>query len=250
MCFLSVTLQLIMLNAVVMRGFRVFYLFSAFALLIGCEMPGSKESESPGSTYLDYKIWGEEYDGEVTVLLQFREGGMYGNTRLLHPPAEVLLDGKALPADSSRMTGAFYETRSTIDDFQGTHQIVFRDSDGREYTESFQFARITLKNELPQQVERNDLLLEMEGLAEVDYVRLLLTDTAFDSEGINRLDTVRNGRMLISKQDFARLVSGPVHMELIRDLEKTVKERPEAGGKIAISYGLSREFVLVDSLLP
>ena len=81
MCFLSVTLQLIMLNAVVMRGFRVFYLFSAFALLIGCEMPGSKESESPGSTYLDYKIWGEEYDGEVTVLLQFREGGMYGNTQ-------------------------------------------------------------------------------------------------------------------------------------------------------------------------
>ena len=211
-------------------------------------MPGSRGKESPGSTYLDYKIWGDENDDQVTILLQFLDGGIYGNTVLLEPPAEVLLDGKPLTADSSRMTGAFYEARGAIDSFIGEHEILFRDADGREYRESFSFKRITLVSELPAQTGRGDISIELNGLEREDYVRLLLTDTAFHSRGISRLDTVRNGKMLISRQDLANLVNGPVHMELIWESEKMVKDMPKAGGKISISYGLSREFLLVDSL--
>jgi len=231
-----------------MRVFRLFFLFAAVSLMAGCEMPGSRSKESPGSTYLDYKIWGSENDDQVTILLQFLDGGIYGNTILLEPPAEVLLDGRPLTADSSRMTGAFYEARSDIDGFLGEHEILFRDKDGREYRESFFFKRIEMVSELPAQADRGDIMIELDGLEQVDYVRLLLTDTAFHSLGINRLDTVRNGRMLISRQDLANMVSGPVHMELIWESEKMVKNMPEAGGKISISYGLSREFLLVDSL--
>src|SRR5688572_12607902 len=110
-----------MLKVFSMKGFRVFFLCSLFGCIAGCEMPGSRGKESPGSTYLDYKIWGNENDDEVTILLQFLDGGIYGNTMLLEPPAEVLLDGKPLSADSSRMTGAFYEARATIESFLGQH---------------------------------------------------------------------------------------------------------------------------------
>ena len=82
----------------------------------------------------------------------------------------------------------------------------------------------------------SDITIELNGLEQEDYVRLLLTDTAFHSRGISRLDIVRNGRMLISRQDLANLVNGPVHMELIWESEKKVKDMPEAGGKISISY--------------
>ena len=230
------------------RGFRFFYFFTVFAVMAGCEVPGSRDKESPGSTYLDYKIWGNENDNEVTILLQFLDGGIYANTILLEPPAEVLLDGLPLSADSSRMTGAFYEARGDIDNFLGPHEIIFRDLDGREFRESFEFKRVTMASEIPTQIGRGDIIIELQGLAEVDYVRLLLTDTAFNSQGINRLDTLRNGRMLISRQDLATLVNGPIHMELIWESERMVKEMPEAGGKISISYGLSREFMLADSL--
>ena len=243
-------LCVIMFKVFVVRIFRDFYIFWVCAVLAGCEMPGSKSLESPGTTYLDYRIWGDENDGEVTVLLQFLDGGIYGKTISLAPPAEVLLDGKPLGADSSRMTGAFYETRSTIDSFLGQHEIKFRDIDGREYLESFQFEKVSLASELPERIGRGDIVIALDGLEEVDIVRVLMTDTAFNSRGVNRMDTLRNGKMLISRQDLANLVNGPVHLELIWELEKELKEAPGAGGKISISYGLSREFALVDSLLP
>ena len=93
-------------------------------------------------------------------------------------------------------------------------------------------------------IERQELVLQLEGLEEEDYVRVLLTDTSRNGEGISRLDTVRNGQIIITKQDLETLVNGPVNLQLIREYERAVKGATERGGRIAISYGLRREFVL------
>jgi hypothetical protein len=214
-------------------------------LFISCNSNdiGSKNVD-PERIYFDYQVAGEEEDSIVTVLLQFRYGGPYGSTLMLHEPGKVELDGIIVPVDSSRMTGAFYEIHILKDLFAGDHSIIFTFNDQKKYKEDFFFQPVSLLTDVPDSISREDLVLQLEGLEEEDYVRILLTDTSRTSEGISRLDTVSNGRIVISKQDLENIVSGPVNLQLIREYERPVKAATEKGGRLALSYGLRREFVL------
>ena len=84
----------------------------------------------------------------------------------------------------------------------------------------------------------------------LDYVRVLLTDTSFASDDINWIDTVKNGRVVISADDLRKVVNGPVHLELIKEIDKPVKNGTKEGGQFSFSYGLKREFVLKDTPNP
>lgn len=201
---------------------------------------------NPDSIWFDYKISGQEGDELVTVMLQFRHGGAYGGTLLLDAPSKVELDGELLKVDSSRMTGAFYELLKPIESFSGNHTILYTDIDGKEHREEFRFQPVSLTTELPVTIRRSDILLEFEGLDPIDVVRVLLTDTSFTGEGINRVDTVRDGKLLISKDDLAKLASGPVNLELIRENDRKVRAATKKGGRISITFGLRREFLLID----
>ena len=79
-----------------------------------------------------------------------------------------------------------------------------------------------------------------------DYVRVLLTDTSFESEDINWLDTVKNGRVVISKENLKKVVNGPVQLEFIKEVDNPVKNGTKEGGRLSFSYGLKREFILKD----
>jgi hypothetical protein len=207
------------------------------------EIGGSKDV-NPESIYFDYKITGEEGKDDITVMLQYRFAGANGTTLVLDEPSKVELDGQAIRVDSSRMTGAYYEVLKPLKEFTGKHSIVFTDLDKKQYKEEFSFQPITLRAKLPESIKRDDLIFELDGLEPVDYVRVLLTDTSFASDGINRVDTVKNGRVMISKEDLEKVVNGPVHLELYKEVEKPLKERTREGGALYISYGLKREFLL------
>jgi hypothetical protein len=198
----------------------------------------------PQTIYFDYKVRGEEGNDDIAVLLQYRFGGVNGTTLVLEEPSKVELDGELIRTDSSRMTGAFYEIMKPVKDFSGNHSIVFTDINKKQYKEEFNFQPIALRTTVPPVIRRGDLVFELEGLNPVDYVRVLLTDTSFRSEGINRVDTVKNGRVILHKADLETLVNGPVHLELIKENERPVKSRTDEGGLLSISYGLKREFVL------
>lgn len=196
--------------------------------------------------YLDYRIWGEEGNDSMMVLLQFRKEDAEGATIALQAPAKVELDGQPLREDSAKMTGPFYETARPAGDFSGQHSLVFTGADGKQYREEFFFRPVYLKTPLPEEITRGGLVLELEGLDPEDYVRVLLTDTTFTGKEINRLDTVKNGRVTISKQDLGTIASGPVYLELHKEYERPVKDGPGKGGRLSISYGLKRAFVLSD----
>src|SRR4026208_282257 len=70
---------------------------------------GSSKDVNPETIYFDYKLWGEEGNDDITLMLQYRYGGKNGTTLVLGEPSKVELDGELIPADSSNMTGAFYE---------------------------------------------------------------------------------------------------------------------------------------------
>jgi hypothetical protein len=74
----------------------------------------------------------------------------------------------------------------------------------------------------------------------------MLSDTASFSEGIDRVDTVKNGQIVITAADLQKLVSGPVHLELSREVERRIRNGTRQGGKLVVFYELKREFQLQD----
>ncbi len=207
---------------------------------------GNSKDVNPETIWFDYRIWGQEGTDEVTVKLQYRFAGETGTTLVLTEPSKVELDGRVVPVDSSKYAGAYYEMQEPVDSFKGKHTIVFTDVNKKQYKEEFHFHPMALRSKIPASLTRSDLVFELDGLEPVDYVRVLLSDTSSKSEGINRVDTVKNGRLHLSKSQLGSLVNGPITLELIRESEKPVKSSTAEGGKIAVSYGLRREFSLKD----
>lgn len=191
--------------------------------------------------WLDYQITGEEGRDSITVLLRYRVGHNEGNAVALEPPAKAELDGQPLRMDSAAITGVYYETMRAAGSFGGNHQIVYTSASGQQYREEFTFSPVTLITQLPPVVMRDDLVLELDGLNPVDYVRVLLIDTSYAGREISRLDTVKNGRVLISRRDLATLSDGPIMMELARDENRPTKK---SLGRLSITYVLRREFEL------
>jgi len=229
------------------RRLPIFLLISLFTISCTSNEIGSSKDVNPEAIYFDYKIWGEEADSDITVMLQYRFGGINGTTLMLEEPSKAELDGQPIKADSSRMTGAFYEVLKPVKNFAGHHTIVFTDLNKKEYKEEFNFQPIAFRTIVPGVIKRGDLIFELDGLDPVDYVRVLLTDTSFESEGINRVDTVRNGRVILSLKDLKTVVNGPVTLELYKEEEKPLKNPTNEGGKISLTYGLKREFTLKSS---
>lgn len=227
------------------RFFPALILISGL-LLAGCRSneTGSSKDVNPEAVYFDYKIWGEEGEKDITIMLQYRFGGENGTTLVLEDSNKAELDGEIIKADSSVMTGAFYEIQKPVNAFAGKHNIVFTDANKKQYKEEFNFQPISLKTAIPDTIQRDTLIFNLNGLDPVDYVRVLLTDTLYKSEGINRVDTVKNGRIKITPADLHNLVDGPIQLEFIKEDEKPVKNGTNEGGRISISYGLKREFIL------
>lgn len=225
------------------------FIFLCFSLhLYSCK---SRDIESSSEVnqdkiYFDYRIWGDEETDYITVKLQYRFGGPTGTTLLLEEPAGVMLDGVKIKPDSSRMTGAYYEMIIDTDEFAGNHRIVYTDLNGKTYKEEFSFYPVTLKKEIPAELKRGELVFELNGLDSVDDVRVVMHNTAADSRGINRVEKVRNGNVLISKEELENVLSGPVQLELYKETDKSLKETTPEGGKLSITYGLKRQFVLKD----
>ncbi len=217
-----------------------------FAAACGNDEKRNTKDIDPESIYFDYKIWGEESYDNITVKLQFRIRNINGESILLEDPAKVDLDGEVLKADSTKMTGVYYEVQKPAASFTGKHTIIFTASNNKKYRESFNFKPVTLGKPVPETLQRSDLIFEFNGLSPDDLVRVLMTDTSFLSEEINRIDSVKNGHLIITKEELMALSNGPVHMQIIKEYEREIKNGTSRSGRLSISYGLRREFILED----
>ncbi len=233
------------------RTFSFLFIFS-FCFFIACNNDGPHVEEidsndiDAGSIWFDYQVWGEEGNDSLTIKLQFRFDNENGETITLSEPAKVEFDGRVLQAAYSKMTGEYYELRQALSTFTGKHTIRFTSNSGTQYKEEFTFRPLSLETEIPDTLQRGKIIFQWDGLDKVDHVRVLMTDTSYTSEGINRVDTVKNGQIIISDTDMSGLANGPIHLELIREDIRDVENGTFAGGRISISYGLSREFILKD----
>ncbi|MBS1575026.1 MAG: hypothetical protein JST09_06940 [Bacteroidetes bacterium] len=201
---------------------------------------------SADAVYFDYQVWGDDEKGMITVMLQYREGDADGKPVSLKPPSKAELDGRLLDTGSTKSSGAYYEYSTTIDSFAGKHSIVFTDKTGRQYEEKFEFKPFRFVAAWPEIISRQDIELELEGMNKKDYIRVIALDTVFRSRGINETDTVKNGKLIITKGQLKNLANGPIRLELYKEEEIPVKNGTSAGGYLLITYGLKRNFELTD----
>jgi hypothetical protein len=232
-----------------MKHYNVLILIAAFVLslsFLSCnnEEIGSSRDVEPRSIFFDYQVRAEESRNDVTVMLQYRFGGKNGTTLFLEAPSKVELDGQLIPVDSSKMTGAFYEFQQPVENFLGKHSIRFTDREGKKYEEAFEFRTMRLAREIPDSIPRGELILELQGVDPGAIVRVLLSDTSFTGEGINRLESVQDSKIRITAAEMDKLANGPIHLELIQETEEPIKNGTPEGGRLSISYGLRREFLL------
>lgn len=221
----------------------------AFFIIIGFVVCKSEDkdvnqNDNPQSIFLDYQVTGNEEEDSVTVLLHFRNSDIEGEAFRLDKPSEVRLDGESLAYDSSKMTGFYYEVRKSLGSFAGKHNIVFTDTKGDSYREDFSFQAFSLVNP-PTELNFNDsLVLQFSGLEKEDYLLVLMTDTSFPGRGINRVETIRNGKLVIAPGELKQLAPGPVQIMFTREFERPLENGTKSGGRLAITYRLGREFIL------
>jgi hypothetical protein len=219
----------------------LFFLFSCTSN----EISNSKDV-NPDAVFFDYKVWADESREDVTVNLQYRMGGKNGTTLVLDEPSKVLFDGEQLQPDSAKVTGAYYEIQRPFSSFAGTHTITFTDLNKKEYNEEFEFVPFTVDS-ISSVMHRGDLVFTFKGLDPVDYLNVILTDTSFESADINDMDSIKDGKLIISKNRLSALVNGPINLQFYKEIVKPLKNSTKEGGKLFISYGLKREFELKDA---
>ncbi len=197
--------------------------------------------------FLDYRIHAEEGDDNLNIVLQFREDDETGRTLVVGDAGKVRLDAEVLEVDSAARSGAFYEIQKPIAGFTGHHTITLEGPDGVTLEERFRFDPMVIRGGLADSVSQQaDLILDLGGLEAKDLVRVVMTDTSFVKEGFNRLDTVKNGQLLISRYDLQNLAPGPVHLELYREMERPTQSETNAGGRFSLTYVIRRDFILLD----
>jgi len=195
----------------------------------------------PDAVFFDYIIRGDEDDSNVTLYLQFRIGGSNGYSVTLKDPAKVELDGELISVDSAKLTGAYYEIQKPAESFAGKHTITFTDFNKKVYAEEFEYKPFSMATELDD-VSREDLVFDLEGLDKEDYLHVSLTDTSFASRDIVELDTVRDGKLIIPAHKLRNVVDGPITLLLSKETQKVIKNGIH--GRITVRYGLKREFEL------
>lgn len=244
---LRINIKLLFMNRFIILTLISFFFISCTGEF-GCTSNeiGSSKDVNPDAVFFDYEIWSEEGRENVTVNLQYRMGGPNGTTLILDKPSKVLLDGEELTVDSANLSGAYYEAQKPLTAFAGKHTITFIDLNKKEYKEEFVFTPFIIDPDVPAVLTRGDLVFDLKGLNPVDYIRVVITDTSFESHDINDVDTVKNGRLVLLAERLSVLKSGPVNLQFYKELEKPVKNGTKEGGKLSVTYGLKREFELVE----
>lgn len=203
-----------------------------------------KEKVTEGVAFY-YQISGDEETGRTTIRLQFRlPGGLSDSSLLLEEPSQVTLDGEKLAADSSRLNGIYYEADRATDSFAGQHEIVFTNEQGEKYTEPFIYTPFFLTGLPDSLTGKEDLQLDISGLEDGELLHLIMIDTSFHGNGVEKIERVKNGKMIVSAEELASLKKGPVYLDLIWDKKRKLKSPASESGQLLMNYRLKRELFL------
>lgn len=209
----------------------------------------NKDKEAVGNgtlndVFFDVIINAEEGDDKLSVLVRFKDEEQSDFVQLSNS-VFITLDSELMQPDSSKMMGTFYESYYPIEQFNGNHILLLKE-DENEFQSAFSFESFALLTPVSDTIRREDWQLTFSGLGAFDRVRLLATDTSFESQGINREAFLVNNQLMVNKAELFNLKSGPVFLELIRETEFPLNKLSSKRGKMTMTFRIRRQFILVD----
>lgn len=223
-------------------GLLVFFSITAFTSCADADQTQPDTSAAP--LYVSATISGEEGIDSASFFAEFRTGGPQGSTLLL-PPAGVQLDGNNVLPDSARMAGFFYEARLPLAGFSGKHRLQITNLNGVTSTVPFGFAPFSLKNQVSQVLAGQPLTLQFGNLpAGTHTFRIIITDTAFETNDVHTLVNTASGNITLQPQQLSPLAAGPLLLEISK--EEAVPVTGEGiRGKLVLHYNLRRNLELL-----
>lgn len=224
----------------------LFLLSGAFLLLSAC-MPGDKKAEAPKAdqVFADYQLIAEDGDDKLLLKARFLTDE-FGDVVALPEGVDLLLDGQRISGDSTPASGRYYEVFRDIAGFEGQHVLLLLKAGDTVRETRFDFRLFQPAELFPDTLQREDLVIRMEGLEAEDFVRIMAADTTFLNRGINRVDTVQDGAVHIYRNDLYSLASGPVQLMLIREWAQPVDAENPQKGRLTQTYSLKKEVILAD----
>lgn len=210
-------------------------------IIVGCrDSAGYREDE----LFLDYQVTGEEGADQVSVLVQFRERNSYGPTVELRQGAGIELDGNKLDFNKETRNGPIYIASRSLNEFKGSHQLIYTDSKGRKWRQDLIFSVFSLSGDstLNRPIDSAGFVLTIRAEPAFNKIRVLLTDTSYAGKEIDKTLLVKRNQIHITKNDLKGLKSGPVQLELVAEKHHILERKGQANGALHVAYTLRREF--------
>jgi hypothetical protein len=218
-----------------------------FLVLQSCQSSeiGNSKDVNPETIYRSYTISYTEGSDMVRCVCQCRFAGQNGTTLVLNSPSDFRLDGDNLFVDSSVIDGAYYYIERRAEGFEGKHNLVYTDINGKPYAQHFNFTEVKCTG-LPGQTTATDIPVTFSGLKDGNIIHVELHDTSSATEDVSRLDTISNNQIIIRGKDLARLKSGPVNMEFYIDENTPLESPAKEGGNISLFYRFKPRTILLE----
>lgn len=217
-----------------------FALFALVSFVFSCTSNeiGYSKDVNPETVYLYYTVSYDDGDDSVGCFLQYRFAGENGTTLILNSPAGVSIDGIAIAADSSTVSGAYYQKNFAAKDFAGKHVIVYTDMNGKVHKEPFSFDPVVCTTALPEVIDRSDVSFEFAGSLTDDEAVIRISDTSLQTEDVRVISKLTRGKITVTAEELKPLVNGPLTVEISKSIEQPFQHPTQEGGIFVLMYGI------------
>lgn len=186
--------------------------------------------------HMYYKVEINKDMGIAEAEAQFRFGGNTGTTLLLSGDADVTINGDDMDGDDEFLRGEVYSTR--IKEADG-YTFVFKDYNGKAYTNSMQLEPIDL-DDVPDQVSgQQGITVSWEGapVGPNQTVTLYLRgEESALGMPIGRTDIQGDRTIKVDPREVRDYVNGDGELYIIRRVDMPVTEAADEGGQIVGTY--------------
>lgn len=212
---------------------------SVLILLAACntEEIGKSKDVNPDSVYSEYTINDNEVSDEALARARFRFGGPEGTTLLLSDSEYVSLDGAKIVADSTKSMGVYYETKKTPASFSGSHTWVFSNRNGKQFTNTFNFAPVRVSNAIPAKISMKDFVLQLSGVTDSMKIEVNVSDTASKTDDLE-INAIGKSAVTIPGASLAKLKPGPITIDIMATERHSLKSTTPEGGEFVIYHDL------------
>lgn len=199
---------------------------------------GNSRDVAPDAVYQQYYISYKEGEEKVQLNAQFRFGGANGTTLVLNKPSSVQLDGRPVAVDSNGLSGAFYQSAAAVTGFEGKHQYIFTDINGKKYENGFEYQPFKLAQVPGSTSKKEPLSIVFDGSTLRDGDEITIGCGGDSSFSVTYTISGNNYTAHIPVAELARQRKSKLALEISLRRSIALQQQTTEGGKMELSIDL------------